>query len=191
MTSPVMAALANAKAAEQAAEERTLTNAVRKHLAMAPPHGDVTQWPVWQQWCAKSNVAAFPALPAAISIFVLNCGLPGDRVEKILGSIGAVHESEGKADPTLSPVVIAAVNQVLPPIEPPKWPRERKADFGRLNRELQKFIVAHERQIVTEMRRAQNEAARAKRKDDGHHGNTGKEQPTAAARADRIDAGAD
>ena len=56
--------------------------------------------------------------------------------------------------------MLEALAYVLPQIEPPpSWPKERKADFGRLNRELQKFIVAHERQIVNEMRRAQNGAA--------------------------------
>jgi hypothetical protein len=66
-------------------------------------------------------------------------------MEKIIGSISIVHQDQGLADPTLSPIVSEALGHVLP-IEAPKgWPTKRKADFGRLNRDLQKFIVAHER----------------------------------------------
>jgi hypothetical protein len=178
VTSPVLAALANAKAAEIANEERTLTAAVWKHLGAQPPQGDRSQWPVWQQWCAKSNVAPWPALPAAVAVFVLNCALPGDRLEKIIGSIGAVHQGEGKADPTLSPVVIAALDTVLPPVEAPRsWPASRKRDFARLPRDLRRFVAEHHRNIETELRRAQNEAAKAKK--ENHHGTT-EQEPTAA-----------
>jgi hypothetical protein len=185
MTSPVLQALANAKVAEQANEERTLTAKVLAHLKMPAPQGDKSQWPAWQAFCDQRKIASLPALPAAIAVFVLNNAALGDRLEKIVGSISAVHQDDGKSDPTISPVVIAALNQVLPPIEPPRWPNERKADFGRLDRSLQKFIVAHERQIVTEMRRAQNEAALARKE------NHVEQEPTAAARTDRTEAGAE
>lgn len=184
MTSPVLQALTNAKVAEIANEERTLTAAVRKRLKMPAPQGGAAEWPVWQKWCAKSNIAPFPALPAAVAVFVLNNAALG-TLEKVIAGIGAVHEAEGKANPVLSPVVIAALDTVLPPIEPPNWPKERKADFSRLDRGLQSFIVAHERQIIIEMRNAQNAAALARK--ENHHGNT-QQKFTAAACTDRPDA---
>jgi hypothetical protein len=150
---------------EQAGKDRALTAKVLAHLKMPAPQGDRSHWPTWQEWCAKSNLTAFPVLPAAVAVFVLNNAALGDRLEKVIASIGAVHEADGRANPVLSAIVIEALANVLPPIEPPSgWPKDRKADFGRLDRGLQKFIVAHERQIVTEMRRAQNEAALAKAK---------------------------
>jgi hypothetical protein len=186
LTSPVLAALANAKAAEQANEERALTAKVLAHLKMPAPQGDKSQWPAWASWCDQRKITAFPALPAAVAVFVLNNAAAGDRLEKVIASIGAVHEADGRANPVLSPIVIAALNQVFPPIEPPSgWPKERKADFALLHPGLQKFIVAHERQIIKEMRRAQNEAALARKE------NHVEQEPTTAARTDRTDAGAD
>ena len=168
MTSSVIAALASASAAEQAEKDRALTTKVLAHLKMPAPQGDKSHWSPWKKWCDERKIAAFPALPAAVAVFVLNNAAMGERLEKAIASIGAVHEADGRANPVLSAIVIEALASVMPPIEPPKgWPKERKADFGRLNRELQKFIVAHERQIINEMRRAQNEAALAKRKE--HH----------------------
>jgi hypothetical protein len=183
VTTPVLAALVNARAQEQAAEERGLTAKVLTHLGMTAPQGDKSHWPVWQQWCDGRKIASLPALPAAVAVFALNNAALGDRLEKVIASISIVHQDRGLADPTLSPVVTAALNQVLGPLEPPSgWPKARKADFDRLNREMQKFIVAHERQIVTEMRRAQNEAASAKRKEK----HSEQEQPTAAPGTDRT-----
>jgi hypothetical protein len=162
MTSPVLQALANAKAQEIADAERVLTEKVFAHLEMTAPRGECNHWPVWQKWCAQNNQSAFPALPAAVALFVITYPLPD--FDAVVGSISIVHQQAGKADPTLSPVVSEALSTRLPPIEPPSgWPKDRKADFGRLNRELQKFIVYHERKIVTEMRRAQNEAALARK----------------------------
>lgn len=164
MSSPVLAALASARAQEQAAEERTLTAGVWKHLGAQPPQGDKSQWSVWQAFCDQRKITAFPALPAAVAVFVLNNAALGDRLEKVIASIGAIHEGDGRANPVLSPIVIEALNRLLAPIEPPKgWPKDRKADFAGLNRELQKFIVYHERKIVTEMRRAQSEVALARK----------------------------
>lgn len=136
MTSPVLAALANARAAEQAAEERVLTVGVLTHFGMELPQGDRSQWPVWQQWCAKSNVSAFPALPASIAVYALDNAALGDRLEKIIGSISTVHQDQGLADPTLSPVVIAALNQVRP-IEPPRsWDTAHKIRWQQLPRDI-------------------------------------------------------
>jgi hypothetical protein len=183
----VLAALANARAAEQAAEERVVTVGVLTHLGMELPQGDRSHWPAWQTWCAKSNVSAFPALPASIAVYVLNARI-GDRLEKVIGSISVLHQDRGLADPTLSPVVIEALDRVLPRIEPPRsWPAERKLKFARLPRDLQRFVAEHHRNIETEMRRAQNEAALAKRKENTN--GTSKQESTAAAGADRIESG--
>jgi hypothetical protein len=187
LTSPVLAALANARAQEQAEQERVLTEKVFAHLKMTAPRGERNHWPVWQKWCAQNSVTAFPALPAAVALFVITYPLPD--VDAVVGSISIVHQQAGKADPTLSPVVSEALATRLPPIEPPAgWPKERKADFTLLHPGLQKFIVAHERQIIKEMRRAQNEAALARKENTN---GTLEQESTAAARADRTDAGAD
>jgi hypothetical protein len=186
----VLAALANAKAQEQAAEERTLTNAVLKHLKMPAPQGDMSQWPVWQQWCEKSNVAPFPALPAAIAVFVLNNAALGDRLEKIIGSIGAVHEADGRANPVLSPIVIEALDQVLPRIKPPprSWDAAHKALWQRLPRDVATYIGKRQSDHDNEIQRLQREYAALRK--ELTNGNT-QQESTAAASADRTDAGAE
>jgi hypothetical protein len=186
MTSPVLQALANAKVAEQANEERTLTAKVLAHLKMPAPQGDKSQWPPWQSWCDQRKITAFPALPASIAVYVLNHAALGDRLENVIASIGAVHEAEGKSDPTLSPIVIAALDTVSPSIEPPRsWPAARKAEFGRLPRDLRRFVADHHRNIETQLRRAQNEAALARKE------NHVEQESPAATGTDRTDTGAD
>jgi hypothetical protein len=188
VTSPVLQALENARVKEQAAEERTLTAKVRERLGMPKPQGDLSHWSTWHAWCDQRNIAPFPALPASIAVYVLNCAELG-TLEKVIGSVSALHQAEGKADPTLSPVVIEALNAVLPPIEPPRsWPATRKQEFTRLPRDLRGFVAEHHRNIETQLRRAQNVAA-AKQKEN-HDGNL-EQESTAAASADRTDAVAD
>jgi hypothetical protein len=139
LTSPVLAALANAKAAEQAAEERVVTVGVLTHLGMELPQGDRSGWPVWQAFCDQRKIASLPGLPAAISVFILNYTAP-DRLEKIIGSISIVHQDQGAADPTLSPAVIAALNQVRP-IEPPRsWDATHKIRWQQLPRDVATYI---------------------------------------------------
>ena len=140
MTSPVLAALANAKAAEQAQADRALTAKVREHLKMPAPQGDRSQWPVWQAFCDQRKIASLPGLPAAVAVFILNNAAMGDRLEKIIGSISAVHQDQGAADPTLSPVVIEALNQVRP-IDPPRsWDTAHKIRWQQLPRDVATYI---------------------------------------------------
>jgi hypothetical protein len=179
-----MQALANARVQERLNEERILNEEVSVHLGIYPPRIDRSLWPVWLAYCANNRIDAYPAVPAAVAVFVLN---KPNGVEKIVETIGAVHTCEGKADPTLSPVVVAALAKVLPPIKAPRsWPADHKQQFNRMPRDLQQFVAEHHRKIELEMRRAQNAAAKAKK--DDQHGNTRKE-PTPAAGTDRTDAG--
>jgi hypothetical protein len=184
MTSPVLAALANAKAAKQAAEERTLTEATLKHLGISAPQGDRSHLPFWQAWCAKKNIASFPALPAAVAIFVLNHKDIGD-LEKVIGGISIVHQERGAADPTLSPIVIAALNQVRP-IEPPRsWDTAHKIRFQQLPRDVAVYIRDRENNRDRALRQHMEKVREEFKNADP------KQKPTAAARTDRTDAAAD
>jgi hypothetical protein len=162
-----MQALANARAAEEAEKERVLNEEVSVHLGIYPPRIDRSLWPVWAAYCAEKRIDAYPALPAAVAVFVIERKPNG--VEKIVETIGAVHTAEGKADPTLSPVVVAALAKVLPPIDAPRsWPADHKQQFNRMPRDLQQFVAEHHRKIELEMRRAQNAAAKAKENTNGN-----------------------
>jgi hypothetical protein len=178
-----MQALANARVQDRLNEERILNADVSVHLGIMPPRIDRSLWPVWLAYCAEKRIDAYPAVPAAVAVFVLS---KPNGVEKIVETIGAVHTAEGKADPTLSPVVVAALAKVLPPIEAPRsWPADRKQQFNRMPRDLQQFVAEHHRKIELEMRRAQSAAAKAKR--ENTNGNS-QQEPTPAAGTDRTDA---
>lgn len=48
----------------------------------------------------------------------------------------------------------------LPPIEPPRsWSKEKRENWSKLDRDLQEYLVEHDRETSTSVRRAQNEAA--------------------------------
>jgi hypothetical protein len=158
---PVQQALANARAQEQRQEAAVLTAAVASRLGVTLAKPDTSEWKTWAAWCQAQRVEAYPALPASIAVWILNhAGLGVDRLEKVVEAISAAHAPG--ADPTASPLVSAALNQVAPIEAPHSFPKEQKAQFTRLPRDLQKFVAEHTRKIVTEMRRAQNKAAKDK-----------------------------
>ncbi len=162
-----MQALANARQAERDAEERTLTMAVLSNLHMAPPTGDRSHFAAWRTWCAGKGVVDYPALPAAIAVYILNSAALGERLTMVVASISAVHQANGKADPTLSPIVVAALDSVQPPIDPPRgWDGEHCAMWQRLPRDLRSYTVARENDRDAALRKQMTKQSR-KDKSDG------------------------
>lgn len=163
MTNPVMQALVNARLQEQDQRDLALNAVVSSRLNLPAREGDRTAWPMFKAWCEQNGITPFPARPASVGYFILDNLLLGiDALLKIVESISAVHE--GVADPTSSPLVSAALNQVAP-IEPPRsWPKEHKQRFVSLPYGLQIYVAAHEAQRDKAVRRAQSETAIAKQK---------------------------
>lgn len=138
MTSPVLAALAQAR------------------LRAAP---------MFARWCELNGVCWCPAAPAAVAKFVGDCAALGiGRLWPAVQEISKAHTSLGLADPTLGGVVAAAVGDVAGIAPPRSWPDDRKQRFKSLPYDLQVYVVAHEAQREKALRRAQNEAAAARRK---------------------------
>jgi hypothetical protein len=168
VTSPVLAALANAKAREEREQEQILTAATYAHLGLPVPRGDKSQWPAWKQFADKQGIVALPALPAAIAIWILNHASLGDRLVKVVESISAVHQGEGAADPTRSDVVIAALAKVAPVEAPRSWDAAHKIMFARLPRDLQVYVNKRATEDSKAVRQAQNR----KDKSNGHSQST-------------------
>jgi hypothetical protein len=181
VTNPVQQAMALITAQEQRRERATLTAAVATKLGVSLGIGDRSEWPTWEAWCSAQGTEACPALPAAVAVYIMaHAALGIDRLEKIVASISAVHVNVAHvADPCLSPLVSAALNQVAPIEAPHSFPGAQKAQFMQLPRPLQKFVAEHTRKIVAEMRRAQNAAAITKRKEP----NNGNSKDSTAATA--------
>lgn len=117
----------------------------------------------FDSWCALRNESALPASPNAIARFVADVAVHGiAQVWPLIQAISRAHYVLGLADPTTGGPVLAALNAIAK-IEPPRsWPKEHKFRFTLLPYDLQVYVAAHETQRETEIRRAHNEAAKAR-----------------------------
>ncbi len=118
----------------------------------------------FDKWCALHDVQPMQAAPATVARFVTDIAAMGvEKIWPMIGEISRAHYLIGLADPTLGGAVSAALNDIAR-IEPPRsWPKEHKFQFGRLPYDLQIYVASHESQRETEVRRAHNEAAMARR----------------------------
>ena len=120
--------------------------------------------PVFARWCELNTASFCPAAPATIARFVKDCGALGtERLWPALQDISKLHSSLGLADPTLGGVVAQAISDLAGIAPPRSWPDNRKRRFKSLPYDLQLFIAAHEAQREKALRRAQNDAAAARR----------------------------
>jgi hypothetical protein len=121
--------------------------------------------PMFGRWCELNGVSSCPATPAVVAQFVTDCASLGiERLWPAVQEISKVHASMGLADPTLGGVAAAAINDVASVDPPRSWPDERKQRFKSLPYDLQLYVAAHEMTREKVLRRAQNEAAAARRK---------------------------
>jgi hypothetical protein len=136
------------------------TNPVLAALAQARSRAA----PLFARWCELNGASFCPTTPAVVAKFVTDCASLGiDRLWPAVQDISRMHVALGLADPTLSGTAAAAINDVAG-IDPPRsWPSDRKQQFKSLPYDLQVYVAVHETQREKALRRAQNEAARARR----------------------------
>jgi hypothetical protein len=144
---------------------RMMTNPVLAVLAQAR----LRAAPMFVRWCELNGVSPCPAAPAAVARFVADCASLGiERLWPSVREISKLHVLAGLADPTLGGAAAAAISD-LAGIDPPRsWPDDRKQRFRSLPYDLQRYIEAHEGQREKALRRAQNEAAAARKKLAAH-----------------------
>ncbi|MCA6117875.1 hypothetical protein J6524_23790 [Bradyrhizobium sp. WSM 1738] len=128
--------------------------------------------PMFAKWCELNGLLPCPATPAHVARFVADCAPLGiERLWLAVQEISRLHVSAGFADPTLGGVAAKAISD-LAGIEPPRsWPADHKQRFKSLPYDLQVYVAAHEARRENVLRRAQNEAASAKRKLAAHFKN--------------------
>ncbi len=121
--------------------------------------------PMFAKWCELHGLSPYPAAPAHVARFVMDCAPLGiERLWPAVQDISRLHVSAGLADPTLGGAAAAAISD-LARIDPPRsWPNDRKLRFRSLPYDLQVYVAAHEAQREKALRRAQNEAATARHK---------------------------
>jgi len=146
MTNPVLVALAQA------------------HLRAAP---------IFARWCELNGAIFCPAAPATVACFIEDCAPLGiERLWPAVQDISKLHLSRGLADPTVGGVAAAAINKVGGIAPPRSWPANNKQRFNSLPYDLQVFVAGHEIRRERALRRAQNEAAAAKRGPAFQHSST-------------------
>ena len=121
--------------------------------------------PMFARWCELNGAGFCPAAPSTVAKFVVDCSSLGiARLWPAVQDISRTHAALGLADPTLGGVVAAALSEVAGLAPPRSWPEVFKHRFKSLPCDVQRFIVEHEARREKALRRAQNEAAVARRK---------------------------
>ncbi len=137
------------------------TNPVLVSLAQARARAA----PLFARWCELNGAPFCPARPVDVARFVADCSpLGAERLWAALQEISKLHASLGLADPTLGEPVASAFSAVAAVPPPRAWPDEQKRRFSLLPYDLQLFVSSHESRRDKVLRRAQNEAALARRK---------------------------
>src|SRR6185312_605016 len=138
-----------------------MTNPVLAALAQARHRAA----PMFARWCELNGACFCPAAPAMVARFVRDCAALGiERLWPAVQEISKQHVSLGLADPTLGGAATAAINDVAGVLPPRSWPGDQKQCFKSLPYDLQAFLAEHEARREKALRRAQNEAASARKK---------------------------
>ncbi|QQO23160.1 hypothetical protein JJB98_26095 [Bradyrhizobium diazoefficiens] len=121
--------------------------------------------PMFVKWCELNGVSACPATPASVARFVADCAALGmSRLWPAVQDISRMHVSLGLADPTLGGAAASAMSAIAAISPPRSWPGPFKQRFTALPYDIQVHLAAHEAQRERALRRAQNDAASARRK---------------------------
>lgn len=121
--------------------------------------------PMFVKWCELNGVIACPAAPASVARFVTDCASLGmSRLWPAVQDISRMHVSLGLADPTLGGAAASAMSAVAAIPPPRSWSGPFKQRFAALPYDIQVHLASHEAQRERALRRAQNDAASARRK---------------------------
>ena len=147
---------------------------------------------MFARWCELNGASWCPAAPADVAKFVTDCASLGiEQLWPAVQEISKAHISLGLADPTLGGVAAAAISDVASISPPRSWPNERKQRFRSLPYDVQAYLAGHEEQRDRAVRRAQNEAAIARKKlmtSERPQPETDGEDPTLDLKGNAIDA---
>jgi hypothetical protein len=164
MTSPVMAALVNARMQAISNVDHAV-EAVVVELLGQPPKYDDSSPTDFIDWCTAKQLPWRPASPASVALYVFERGSRGiDALLAEVAKISASHCSKWLADPTAGWPATAALSAIVKIDAPRSWPKEDKAMFIALPYAVQQRIVKRETERDNAVRKAQNEAADARRK---------------------------
>jgi hypothetical protein len=160
MANPVMQALVNARLQQVTRDEANLAEQVTEVLGPPPP--DIHRPQRFRKWCDEQGLPWRPASPAAIAKWVLQHTKFGNVMEEVR-SISAAHTTTGLPDPCGSWQVSEALCRITTVQPPRSWPKAEQAVFLSLPPDLQKYLIPREKERDIAVKRAQNEAADARK----------------------------
>ena len=164
MTSPVMSALVNARMREISNVDHAV-EAVVVELLGSPPKYDDSSPVDFIQWSDGKKLPWRPASPASVALYVFERGSRGiDELMAEIGKISASHCSRGMSDPTTSWWASSALCAIAKIERPRSWPKDREGEWQLVPYSLKTYIVKRESERDTAVRKAQNEAADARKK---------------------------
>jgi hypothetical protein len=160
VTSPVFQALVQARLQQLSKDEAAIAERVNESLGPQPR--DAFRPERFIKWCDEQSLPWRPATPSVIAKFVLEHTKIGKLLEEIR-CLSEAHTSAGLPDPTAAWQVTTALLR-LTKIDPPRsWPDAEKVVFLSLPPDLQKYLIIREKDRDVTLRRAQNEAAEARK----------------------------
>jgi hypothetical protein len=119
---------------------------------------------MFENWCALHGLQPIPSKPSDIARFISDCSQLGvEKIWPVIEAISKAHINAELADPCCG-VVLAALNSIAGVNPPRSWPKQEQIDFASMPYPLQVYVAGAEAKREKVLRRAQNEAAEAKKR---------------------------
>jgi hypothetical protein len=126
-----------------------------------------TRLDAFNKWAIARQARRCPAKPATVALWALeqaDMGVPAQQILAQLDAIEQLHDRWGLANPVRTAIVRAALDTIIK-IDPPRgWSRAERVQFALLPPDVREIVVEKERLRDKALRRAQNEAAEAKKR---------------------------
>jgi hypothetical protein len=118
------------------------------------------------KWCIVRGVRSLPAMPAHVACFISDLAAAEKSIKQIwplVQEISQTHLSNNLADPTAGGLVGEVINSIALIERPRSWAKTEEERWKSLPYDMQVFLSHREQQRDTAVRRAQNEAADARK----------------------------
>jgi hypothetical protein len=167
VTTTLSDAIQAAKIREWDVHEQKLAAELKLHVPAPVLTADVlARVDIWAKWCASKRVRKCPGRPASVAAFLLEqnaLGVSAQVEVSLLEAIEAIHNHHNLSNPCATPVVNAALDQIVKSV-PPRWDKDERAEWARLPPLVREAISRREKERDAAVRRSQNAAAEVRKK---------------------------
>jgi hypothetical protein len=119
----------------------------------------------YAQWCADRSIEPHPVAPETLARFVHDNSSVGiERMSQAVADIAREDMRRGNSNPAATIAVIGALQNIKAIAPPRSWPKDKWMMFAALPYDLQTYLVERDAEVTREMRRAQNRAVEAEKR---------------------------